>query len=215
MNVFLILVCLLVLAVVLYSVIRTLRTEKYGYVELAASFPDGVYRVQSTDGLTLNSSILDVVQCNAQLIGRQEPSKELDWSLKRVAQGVYIFYKQNKQECMYTHPTNDVRSFFFQPSGAPSYKNNTAQSVSYAVDGTQIVQEQTCNLQNLCGSETLNSDGEIDSNSLRTYFMILEAGNDTYWIKSMKNDGYLQLSPKGVTFTTQKKHATAFHITPH
>ena len=90
MNVILILVCILVLTVIICSVIRTLRTEKYGNVEIAATLPDGLYRVQSTKGLTLNSSILDVVQCNAQLIGRQTPSKELDWQLKRVAQGVYI-----------------------------------------------------------------------------------------------------------------------------
>jgi hypothetical protein len=195
-------------------VIRTLRTEKYGNVEIAATLPDGLYRVESTKGLTLNSNILDVVQCNAQLIGRQTPSKELDWQLKRVAQGVYIFYKQNKRECMYTHPTNDVRSFYFQPSGAPSYTNNTAQSVSYAVDGTQIMKEETCNLHNLCGSETLNEDGDIDQNSLRTYFMILDAGNNTYYIKSMKNDGYLQLHSKGIDFTKSKKQASTFTITP-
>lgn len=151
------------------------KMRKEGFQNLAKPtvLPDGVYRITNTNNIPLTSNIVDTIMCNDFLIGATQPRKQLDWKLKRVAQSVYILYKQGEKECLYTSPADSLRSFYF-----PS-----------------------CNTKNLCGLETPNHQGELDGESLRTYFMILQHPSGKYFIKSMKNDMYLKMTKDQLVFS--------------
>ena len=126
--------------------------------------------------------------CNDFLIGQPTSSdSSLDWKLKRVASGIYILYKDGEQECLYTHPGDEVRS--------------------YNIPGTN------CDKQNLCGLETPDYRGELDPSSLRTYFMMLKDKDGKYAIKSMKNDKYLEMK-NTLSFQNTPTEYSMFTITP-
>ena len=149
--------------IIVVSIILLCKKEAFEYMASTANLADGVYSITSKSGAVLTSNLIDTVMCKDFLIGQTKPSSDNSWMLKRVAQGVYIFYKQGKKECLYTHPTNDIRSYFF-----PS-----------------------CDTSNLCGLTEPDYKGQLDQDSLRTYFMILTNPQGKFFIKSMKNDKYL------------------------
>lgn len=180
-------IILLVIAGICGYVIYKKQSETFKHVGKPASLHDGIYSIVSADGSPLVSTIVDTVQCKDFLIGQVQPSKQQDWQLKRVADSIYIFYKLGKQECMYSSPNNEVRSYFFP----------------------------TCNSQNLCGLEEPDYKGELDSESLRTYFMVLQHPSGQYYIKNMKNDMYLCMSKKhGLKFVKQLSADCLFSIAP-
>ncbi len=162
-----------VIAVILLLVFRK-SSEHFAAMGKPAELADGVYMIQNVNKLPLTSNIVDTVMCKDFLIGTHDaqPTPDKHWLLKRVASSVYILYKVGKKECLYTHPTNTVRSYFF-----PS-----------------------CDTKNLCGLETPDTQGELDQDSLRTYFMILEHPSGKHYIKSMKNNKYLCMTKKQISF---------------
>lgn len=179
-----------------YTSSKTPKTPKTPEVSAAIvsepyvsdDLPDGVYQIKNKDGNVLASNIIDTVMCNDFLIGQPTSSdSSLDWKLKRVASGIYILYKDGEQECLYTHPGDEVRS--------------------YNIPGTN------CDKQNLCGLETPDYRGELDPSSLRTYFMMLKDKDGKYAIKSMKNDKYLEMK-NTLSFQNTPTEYSMFTITP-
>lgn len=160
------------------------KKEHFQNIAKASDLVDGTYRIANRDGLPLTSNIITTVQCNDFLIGRTKPSSSLDWKLKRVAQSVYILYKDGEKECLYAHPTNSVRSYLFS----------------------------NCNSNNLCGLQTLNDRGELDKPSLRTYFMILEHPSGKFYIKNMKNDLFLQMTKNKLSFVNKPNEDCLFSV---
>jgi hypothetical protein len=173
-------ICAVVVVVLLVSLTR----EQFENVGRPADLSDGAYRITNTSNIPLTSNILTKVMCKDFLIGTQQPQRQLDWQLKRVAQSVYIFYKKGEKECLYAHPSNSPRSYFF-----PS-----------------------CDAKSLCGLETPDHQGELDGDSLRTYFMILQHPSGLYYIKNMKNDMYLQMTNKRLSFTKTPNQMCLFNF---
>ena len=152
-----------------------------------SNLPTGMYTIKNKNGVVLISDVFDTLMCNDFLLGRPfEPSKDSNWLLHRVAQSVYIFYKPSKKECLFTHPTDSLRSYFFP----------------------------TCQGKSLCGLEQPDAYGEIDPESLRTYFMILQDPSGKYYIKSMKNDMYVCMSDKKISLVDQPTEECLFDIQP-
>ena len=175
-----------VAAILIVALVVLSSKEAFQNLGVPADVPDGVYTIRNNAGLSLTSNIIDPVQCNDFLIGQTYPSSSTDWKLKRVAQGVYIFYKQGEKECMYTHPTDSLRSYFF-----PS-----------------------CNTKNMCGLETPDYKGDLDKESLRTYFMLLKHPQGKYYIRSMKNNRYLKMTDKSLDFSDKPSEECLFDISP-
>jgi hypothetical protein len=174
-----------VIAVILIIVTKK-SNENFATVGKPSQVPDGVYMINNIHNLPLTSNIIDTVMCKDFLIGTQDaqPTPDKHWLLKRVASSVYILYKVGKKECLYTHPTNTVRSYFF-----PS-----------------------CDTKNLCGLETPDAQGELDQDSVRTYFMLLEHPSGKHYIKSMKNNKYLCMNKKQISFRTQPNDDCLFDL---
>jgi len=163
------LICAMLLVVIIVTIVLLYRQkeENFEHVGMAADLEDGVYLVTSAnDNRVLASNIVDTVQCKDFMLGQAKPSADNAWMIQKVAQGVYIMYKPGKKECLYTSPAKELRSYFF-----PS-----------------------CDSQNLCGLSTPDWKGELDGDSLRTYFMILQHPSGKYYIKSMLNNGYITMS---------------------
>lgn len=180
---------LLIAAIIVVALLTwwlSTNQESFQHFGLPADVQDGLYRITSMKGLPLTSNIIDTVMCKDFLIGQTQHSKSTDWKLKRVAQGVYIFYKPGEKECMYTHPTNSIRSYYF-----PS-----------------------CSSKNMCGLETPDYRGELDSDSLRTYFMILKHPKGKYYIKSMKNNKYVCMTNSELSFESKPNKNCLFSIAP-
>ena len=174
-----------VIAVILLLVFRK-SSEHFVAMGKPAELADGVYMIENVNKLPLTSNIVDTVMCKDFLIGTHDaqPTPDKHWLLKRVASSVYILYKVGKKECLYTHPTNTVRSYFF-----PS-----------------------CDTKNLCGLETPDTQGELDQDSLRTYFMILEHPSGKHYIKSMKNNKYLCMTKKQISFKNNPTDECLFDL---
>ena len=94
---------------------------------------------------------------------------------------------QGKQECLYTHPGDEVRSY--------------------------NIPDSNCDKQKLCGLETPDYRGELDASSLRTYFMLLKDKDGKYAIKSMKNDKYLEMKDT-LSFKDTPTEHSMFTIIP-
>jgi hypothetical protein len=158
--------------------------EQYAFLGAPSNLSDGRYKIVSADGIPLNSDIIDTVQCKDFLIGKMPTHTTLDWELKRVADSVYIFYKVGKKECLYSSPADEIRSYSF-----PS-----------------------CDTQNLCGLETPDYKGELDVDSLRTYFMILRNPDGKFFIKNMKSNKYVCMTKKGLQYSTTVNDKCLFSI---
>jgi hypothetical protein len=153
----------LIILVIVYHM-----TKKEGFQNLGRSsdLPDCIYSIRSSKSkLPLSTNFVDLISCNDFTLGETKRPTKVNWKLKRVAQSVYIFFKEGEKECLYTHASNTPRSYYF-----PS-----------------------CDAKNLCGLETPTYEGTLDGDSLRTYFMILQHPSGKFYIKSMKNDMYLQM----------------------
>jgi hypothetical protein len=152
---------------------------------MAAQIPDGTYFIKSGSN-HLASSIIDTVQCHDFMIGQTLPSQQTAWQLQRVANGVYILFKPGKQECLYSSPANQLRSFFFP----------------------------TCQGSNVCGMETPDWRGELDPDSLRTYFMILQNPDGKFYLKNMKNDKYVNMTSSKIFLSNKPQQSSLFEIIP-
>ena len=145
------------------------RTKKH--FGKSVELTDGVYSIKNIDGIDLRSDIIDPVMCNDFLIGQAITTPGLNWKLKRVGPtSVYILYKEGEKECLYTHLGDEVRSYSFPAS---------------------------CSSKNLCGLETPSDyKGELDSSSMRTYFMLLQSpeASNKFYIKSMKTGKFLEMT---------------------
>ena len=163
---------------IIYYIVRYMyRVDEEPFVHskkhfgAAVDLKDGVYSIKNAEGIDLRSDIIDPVMCNDFLIGQAITKPGLNWKLKRVGPtSVYILYKEGEKECLYSHLGDEVRSYSFPSS---------------------------CSSKNLCGLETPSDyKGELDPNSMRTYFMLLqspEAANKFY-IKSMKTGKFLEMT---------------------
>ena len=179
-------ICIGLVIIICVTIVLIYRSkeESFEHVGKAAQLPDGVYTITSADGNILKSSIIDTVQCKDFTLGQPAPSKSDSWLLKRVAGGVYILYKTGKHECLYSSPANQLRSYFF-----PS-----------------------CDSQNLCGLETPDWKGELEGDSLRTYFMILQHPEGKYYLKNMQNDMYITMEKDSLLLTKQPTKNSLFDI---
>ncbi len=169
----LLLVTLAILLLVILSMC-VLKYESFQHVGLpafTADLPDGTYMITSKDGINLASNYVTPVQCNNFLYNDPiKGSKKTSWNLQRVADGIYMLKKPDGLECLYTNIDKTVRSFAFDTG---------------------------CNKKNLCGTAKPTYTGNLDENSLHTYFMILKHPNNKFYIKSMSNDMYFTLAPNG------------------
>ena len=176
---------------VIYIIARflmSLKEETYAPIEhlgAPVELADGVYSIKNSFGLALTSNIIDPVMCNDFLIGQPVTKPGLNWMLKRVGPtSVYILYKEGEKECLYSHLGNEVRSFSFPA---------------------------TCSSKNLCGLEAPSDyKGELDFNSMRTYFMLLQSpdGPNKVYIKSMKTGKFLEMTKDKLRLRdTPNKHA--------
>ncbi len=159
--------------------------ESFDYTGKGTNIPDGNYYISSAmSHLPLTSNIIDTIQCNDFLIGQTEPSETNSWQLKRVAGSVYILFKNNQRECLYSSPANEVRSFFFEDCVSP----------------------------NLCGAQSLDYRGELDSSSLHSYFMILQHPRGAFYIKNMKNGMFLEMTQDSLRFVKNVNKNCLFNI---
>jgi len=174
---------LVVVVIVIISLLSS--KESFKHVGMAAQLPDGLYFIKSGNN-HLTSNIIDTVQCHDFLIGKTAPSQDTAWQIQRVASGVYILFKPGKQECMYSSPANELRSFFF-----PS-----------------------CTGKNLCGLEQPDFRGELDPDSLSTYFMILQNPDGKFYLKNMKNNKYVNMTSTKLFLSNSPKQSSLFEIIP-
>ena len=174
---------ILVIIITLYKLYKR-TTESFAPTVSSTFLPDGVYSITHSSGVPLVSSAIDTVMCKDFKIDPAATPQSVNWQLHRVAQSVYILYKPGKKECLYTNPANEVRSYSFPG----------------------------CNTQNLCGLEKPDTQGELDKESLRTYFMVLKHGSGKHLLKSMKNDGYLCMKHGQVSFENSPSKDCLFDI---
>jgi len=182
------LICAGLLIVIVVSIVLLAKgTEKFQHVGMAATLPDGNYSIINV--ATSNqfaSNIVDTVQCKDFMIGQRQPPQTVGWNLKRVAEGVYKLNKPGDQECLYTSPQNTLRSYYFPG----------------------------CQSKNLCGLDGPDYKGELDQDSLRTYFMILQHPTGHFYIKSMKNDMYVNMNDNKLYLSSQPTDNSLFSIMP-
>jgi hypothetical protein len=150
-----------------------------------------VYNVTNSQGFELVSSAFTPVMCNNWIITNQSKflhPLQKGWVLQEVqgAPGVYIFNKPQMNECLYTHYTMDKRD----------------EVRSYLKEGS-------CVKTSLCGDTSLNYQGELDENSLRTYFRLVKAPQGNYII-SVKNNEYLCIDGGKVSFKTSPDASCQF-----
>jgi hypothetical protein len=169
----LLLISIAVIAIVLFTMC-ILKSESFQHIALPAStadLPDGTYIITSNSGINLASNYVTPVQCNNFLYNNPiKASNKTSWNLQRVADGVYMLKKPDGKECLYTNIDRTIRSFVF---------------------------DSGCNKKNLCGVSKPSYTGNLDENSLHTYFMIMKHPNNKFYIKSMSNDMYFTLSSNG------------------
>jgi hypothetical protein len=150
-----------------------------------------VYNVTNSQGLELVSSAFTPVMCNNWIITNQSKflhPLQKGWVLQEVqgAPGVYIFNKPQMNECLYTHYTMN------KPDEVRSY-----------------LKEGSCIKTSLCGDTSLNYQGELDENSLRTYFRLVKAPQGNYII-SVKNNEYLCIDAGKVSFKSSPDASCQF-----
>jgi len=157
------------------------KFESFQHIALPATssdLPDGTYIITSHGGINLASNYVTPVQCNNFLYNHPiKGSDKTSWTLQRVADGVYILKKPDGLECLYSNIDRTVRSYVFDTG---------------------------CNKKNLCGTTKPSYTGNLDENSIHTYFMILKHPNNKYYIKSMSNDMYFTLSNNGTLTLRQE-----------
>ena len=172
--------------VIVVSIVLLLKNkEKFEHTGMAASLPDGNYKIVNVaTGNVFANKIVDTVQCNDFMIGQPQPPVSTVWNLKKVAEGVYKLQKPGDQECLYTSPQNTLRSYFFPG----------------------------CKQTNLCGLDKPAYTGELDQDSLRTYFMILQHPSGNFYIRSMKNDMYVNMSDNKLYLTKGPTDNSLFQI---
>ena len=186
-------ICVGLLIIIVVTIILLSRTsgecfEHVGQPVDAANLPDGTYRITNVDGLSLRSDLVDTVQCKDFLIGVQPGPNAFDgWQLQRVSSSVYKLLKPSGKECLYASPANQLRSFYF-----PS-----------------------CDGANLCGLSKPDYKGELDGDSLRSYFMILQHPNGKFYLKNMRNNMYVTMTSNKLKMTRQPTTQSLFTITSY
>lgn len=129
---------------------------------LPAQLQDGIYIIQN-NGKTFASTAFTPVVCNNWQFKKATPSLEDSWTLKKVSQGVYMLQKANGKECLYSHIDGSLKSYLISD----------------------------CDRKNLCGEETLDSNGELDRYSIRSYFKLSNGPNNTIVMQSMQTNQYV------------------------
>ena len=139
-----------------------------------ADLQEGNYLIENINGKKLMSTAVTPILCDNFLFGNSSlfPAKKEDgWKLKKVSNGVYMFFKPTIDECLYVGMSGEIRSF------APV----------------------ACPKKNLCGLEKLNYQGELDNqNDFRSYFRIVNADDMTFYIISNHNDKYICINDSGI-----------------
>jgi len=151
-----------------------------------------VWNIQNIDGKELISSAFTPVECNNQIISQNSsliPPSMKGWTLKMISKGIYIFEKPNQDQCLYT---------FSGLQNSDSLRSYTSSS---------------CNHRSLCGLDTLDFNGSIDENSLRTYFRVVNAEEGKYNIISVKTNKYICLNDNGVYLSTTPNDKCLFNFT--
>jgi len=185
-------IIIIVLLIFLYYVWGGKGTESFAIDELADIETDSngskiIYSVTNQMGKELVSSAFTPVMCNTVLINSPNqliPKTEKGWTLKMISKGIYVFEKPSQKECLYAH-----------------------------LDSLKSYATENCNHRSLCGLETLDFEGTIDENSLRTYFRIVKLDNGKYNIISVKNNKYICLNKEGVSMKTTPDANCQFNFT--
>jgi len=157
---------------------------------MPAKFNDGVYAIYNYENTSLTSSAFTPIQCNNFEIGVSKPSPQKDWLLKMIdeKQAVYQLFKPTQNECLYAGIDNQLKSYFWNEANCGKRKN-------------------------ICGLEELNSFGELDEQSMPTYFKLVYNTDKTgVLIQSMDSKRYVSLSKDQVTMKDTPDLSCIFRI---
>jgi len=175
---------LFVIIVVTIILISRCGQERFQHVGQVSTLPDGVYTITSADGKLMKSDIVDTVMCKDFQLGQQVVPEFDGWQLNRVSQGVYKLTKPGDKQCLYASPANELRMYNFP----------------------------TCDGANLCGLNGPNYKGELDGDSLRSYFMILQHPSGKFYLKNMMNNLFVTSTNNRIMMTKQPDEQSLFDI---
>ena len=170
----LIVVVVIILAVIGFLVYKKTKSAER-YQMLFPALTSGLYSI-TNNGTVFASTAFTPVQCDDWTFQKARPSPETSWVVKKVTDGVFMLQKPGGKECLYSHIDGSLKSYLLAD----------------------------CDRKNLCGAETLDSYGELDRYSIRSYFKLINAPTaGKYIMQSMQNNQYVCMEGGKPYFSTQ------------
>jgi hypothetical protein len=170
----------IVIAILVLILIYVVRKDQERFA-LPASLTDGLYMIKNSDKV-FTSTAFTPTQCNNFAFSKAQPSMEDSWVLKKVSNGVFMLQKPGGKECLYTHIDGSLKSYLIAD----------------------------CDRKNLCGSEELDSNGELDRYSIRSYFKLSNGPNGKIVMQSMQNNQYVCMDNGVASFKTTTDESCMF-----
>jgi len=167
-------------AVCLLFLIYIVRKDQERF-SLPATLQDGLYLIKN-NGTIFTSTAFTPTQCNNFAFQKPQPSMEDSWVLKKVSNGVYMLQKPGGKECLYTHIDGSLKSYLIAD----------------------------CDRKNLCGSEELDSNGELDQYSIRSYFKLSNGPDGKVILQSMQNNQFVCMTNGTANFKTAVDQSCMF-----
>lgn len=156
-------IILVLIGFFIYKLNTTSTTTSERYQMIFPSLQSGTYLIQH-NGKVFASTAFTPIVCDDWTFEKARPSPETSWTVKKVTDGVYMLQKPGGKECLYTHIDGSLKSYLLSD----------------------------CDRKNLCGTETLDSYGELDRYSIRSYFKIMNAPEQgKYIMQSLQNNKYI------------------------
>ncbi len=155
----------------------------------APNFGDGIYAIKNYQSIDLTSAAFTPVQCNNFVIGTSRPSTETNWRIKNIVgqPGVIQLVKPQGNECLFAGLDNQLKSYFWSDASCPKRTN-------------------------LCGLDTSDYRGDLDPQSMPTYFRILNSSTGGYLIQSLETNKFICLQNNQVSMQVNPNSTCVFSI---